>query len=52
MSYSQNEESRSALKILTRERPLGRPSRRWERNIRMVPVREIGLIRLGIAIDY
>ena len=35
------EEDRSAFKILTGtpsgERPLGRPSRRWEYNIRMNP---------------
>ena len=42
------EEDKSAFKILTDKRtgkrPLGRPSRRWEDNIR------IGLIRLRIAI--
>ena len=48
------EEGRSALKILTGKptgkRPLGRPRRRWEDNIRMrlVSMRVIGLIRLGI----
>ena len=38
-AYSQNGGSRSAFKILTDkptgERPLGRPRRRWEDNIRM-----------------
>ena len=29
------EEGRSAFKILTGKRPLGRPRRRWEENIRM-----------------
>ena len=29
------EEGRSAFKFLTGKRPLGRPSRRWEDNIRM-----------------
>ena len=29
------EEGRSAFKILTGKRPLGRPRRRWEDNIRM-----------------
>ena len=40
------EESRSAFKILTgkptRKRPLGRPRRRWEDNIRM-DLEEIGI---------
>ena len=44
------EEGRSAFKLLTGKptgkRPLGRPRRRWEENIRMV----IGLIRLRIGI--
>ena len=51
------EESRSAFKILTGnptgKRPLGRPRRRWEDNIRMeleVSMRGIGLIRLRIGI--
>ena len=47
-------EGRSAFKILTGtpagKRPLGRPRRRWEDNIRMdlkwVSVRGIGLIRI------
>ena len=29
------EEGRSSFKILTGKRPLGRPRRRWEDNIRM-----------------
>ena len=29
------EKDRSAFKILTRKRPLGRPRRRWDDNIRM-----------------
>ena len=37
------EESRSALKLLTGKRPLGRPRRRWEDNIRM-DLEEIGII--------
>ena len=53
------EESRSAFKILTDKptgkRPLGRPRRRWEDNIRMDLeeigiMRGIGLIRLRIGI--
>ena len=40
------EEGRSAFKILTgkptRKRPLGRPRRRWEDNIRM-DLKEIGI---------
>ena len=44
------EEGRSAFKILTGKpigkRPLGRPGRRWEDNIRM----NLGLIRLRIGI--
>ena len=49
------EEGRSAFKILTDKptgkRPLGRPRRRWEDNIRMdLDVRVIGLIRLRIGI--
>ena len=40
------EEGRSAFKILTRtpagRRPLGRPGRRWEENIRM-DLKEIGI---------
>ena len=40
------EEGRSAFKILTgkstRKRPLGRPTRRWEDNIRM-DLEEIGI---------
>ena len=53
------EEGRSAFKILTGKptgkRPLGRPRRRWEDNIRwtlkrLVSVRVIGLIRLRIGI--
>jgi hypothetical protein len=50
------EENRSAFKMLTGKftgkRPLGRPRRRWEDNIRMdleereVSMRVIGLIRL------
>ena len=38
----------------TGKRPLGRPRRRWEDNIRMdlqdIDMRGIGLIRLGIGI--
>ena len=52
------EEGRSAFKILTGKptgkRPLGRPRRRWEANIRMdladVSMRAIGFIRLRIGI--
>ena len=51
------EEGRSAFKILTGKstgkRPLGRPRRRWEDNIRMdleESMRVIGLIRLRIGI--
>ena len=52
------EEGRSAFKILTGKptgkRPLGRPKRRCEDNIRMDPLkvsmRGIGLIRLRIGI--
>ena len=53
------EKGRSAFKILTGKptgkRPLGRPRRRWEDNIRMdleemVSMRVIGLIRLRIGI--
>ena len=43
---SQNEEGRSAFKILTDKptgkRPLGRPRRRWEDNIRM-DLKEMGI---------
>ena len=34
--------SRSAFKILTGKRPLGRPRRRWEDNIRM-DLEEVGI---------
>ena len=49
------EKRRSSFKILTGKpagkRPLGRPRRRWENNIRMdLEVRVIGLIRLRIEI--
>ena len=53
------EEGRSAIKILTGKptgkRPLGRPRRRWEDNIRMDleeigKMQVIGLIRLRIGI--
>ena len=53
------EYGRSAFNILNGERtgkkPLGKPRRRWEDNIRMdlkekVSVRGIGLIRLSIRI--
>ena len=52
------EGGRSAFKILTGKptgkRPLGKPRRRWEDNIRMdlqeVSMRVIGLIRLRIGI--
>ena len=55
------EEGRSAFKMLTdkpsEKRPLGRPRRRWEDNIRMdlqvigrLSMRGIGLIRLRIGI--
>ena len=56
-SCSQN--GRSAINILTGaptgKRPLGRPRRRWEVNVRMelkkyVSIRGIGLIRLRIGI--
>ena len=44
--YSQNGEGKSAFKILTDKpigkRPLGRPMRRWEDNIRM-DLEEIGI---------
>ena len=47
------EEGRSAFKILTgkptEKRPLGRPRRRWEDNIRM-DLEEIG-IRVGNWVD-
>ena len=47
------EEGRSVFKILTGKptgkRPLGRPRRRWEDDIRM-DLRVIGLIRLRIGI--
>ena len=47
------EEGMNAFKILTGKptgkRPLGRPRRRWEDNIRM-DLEEIGLIRLRIGI--
>ena len=47
------EEGRSAFKILTRKptgkRPLGRPRRRWEDNIRM-DLEEIG-INVGNCVD-
>ena len=47
------EEGRSAFKILTRtlsgKRPLGRPRRRWEDNIRMDP-KEIGT-NMRISVD-
>ena len=47
------EESGSAFKILTDKptgkRPLGRPRRRWEDNIRMDLMRVIGLIEPRIA---
>ena len=36
------EEGRSAFKILTGKRPLGRPRRRWEDNVRM-DLEEIGI---------
>ena len=36
------EKGRSALKMLTGKRPLGRPRRRWEDNIRM-DLEEIGV---------
>ena len=49
------EEGRSAFKILTGKRPLGRPKRRWKYNIRM-DLEEISInvgnwliqIRIGI----
>ena len=45
-SCSQNGESRSAFEILTGKttgkRPLGRPRRRWEDNIR-INLKEIGI---------
>ena len=37
------EERGSAFKILIGKRPLGRPRRRWENNIRM-DLKEIGII--------
>ena len=36
------EEGRSAFKILTGKRPIGRPRRRWEGNIR-IHLKEIGI---------
>ena len=36
------EEGRSVFKLLTGNRPLGRPRRRWEDNIRM-DLKEIGI---------
>ena len=46
MSYTQNEEGKSAFKIIAGtpagKRPLGRPRCRWEDNIRMDP-KEIGI---------
>ena len=36
------EEGRSAFKLLTGKRPLGRPRRRWQDNIRM-DLEEIGI---------
>ena len=46
MLYARIEEGRSAFKILTGKpkgkRPLGRPRRRWEDNIRMI-LEEIGI---------
>ena len=39
------EGGRSAFKILTGKRPLGRPKRRWEGNIRM-DLEEIGIMRV------
>ena len=48
------EEGRSAFKILTgkptEKRPLGRPRRRWEDNIRM-DHEEIGIIWVDLAQD-
>ena len=52
------EEGRRAFKVLvdrsTGKRPLGRPRRRWEENVRMlkklVSIRRIGLIQLKIGI--
>ena len=45
------EEGRSAFNILTgkptEKRPLGRPRRRWENNIRM-DLKEMGISKLGI----
>ena len=43
------EEGRSAFKILTGKRPLGRPRHRWEDNVRM-DLEEIG-INAGNWID-
>ena len=43
------EEGRSAFKNLTGKRPLGRPRRRWEDNIRM-DLEEIG-INVGNWVD-
>ena len=42
MHVARMEEGRSAFKILTGKRPLGRPRRRWEDNIRM-DLEEIGI---------
>ena len=48
------EEGRSAFKILTGKptgkRPLGRPRRRWEDNIRVDLEEGIGFIRLRMGI--
>ena len=41
------EESRSAFKMLT-GKPLGRPRRRWEDNIRM-DFKEIGIREIGLS---
>jgi hypothetical protein len=53
------EKGMSTIKILTckpvGKRPLGRPSLRWENNIRMdlkeISIRGVGLIRLRIGIN-
>ena len=46
MGIARMEESRSTFKIVTgiaaKKRPLGRPRRRWEDNIRM-DIKEIGI---------
>ena len=44
------EESKSAIKILTGNIPLGRPRRRWEDNIR-IDLKEIGIITMNWVVS-